>query len=213
MPPTLPSPPSGGPESDIENASARYNDGAPGPGTGFVDELRSTSTRIRTMPLVTRLFSWASALGVVTLVALLYDRLPELLPVTRWSSAPRSLLLALRVPSINLMSLVLIEALSRALLRSSPQADAQGVATALFLTIGMKALIEGAELFLLPTRSPLIPWALVAAVVGGVGVAVARGRRIFLGPARQTIHFDRVEKLVAAFAIASLVALQLAPAF
>lgn len=109
--------------------------------------------------------------GALATVALCYDTLPEQLPVTRWSHAPKTWLLALRVPFINLGTLAGATLLARALRRHDASAATERAISALCLTTALKAATEAAELLALPTTSALTPALLLLVVLAGLGFA------------------------------------------
>ena len=116
--------------------------------------------------VVARIVAWAIALGAVGAVTIGYDSLPDALPVTRWTTAPRTPLIALRVPLINLMTIGLIELLSPGLRRARHFTRSDAVVAILMLTAAAKAGIEAIGILMLPApfswtcyhSSPCSPW-------------------------------------------------------
>jgi hypothetical protein len=130
-----------------------------------------------------RALAWAVALGAVAAVAARYDKLPYELPLTRWTMAAKSPLVALRVPLINVLTLGLVELLSRALRRASETPETRAALVALFLTTAAKSAIEAAGLLLLPRwfAWTLVPLGVV--LIAGLATAVYFGRE-WLRPQR-----------------------------
>ncbi len=128
--------------------------------------------------VMTRVVAWAIATSVVGAVAVGYESLPAMIPVTRWTEAPKSLLIALRVPLINLMSVGMIESLSPSLRRIKDFHRADGVVAVLLLTAAAKAAIEGAGILMLPRSFAwtLIP--LVTVLLAGIASASYIGRQL-----------------------------------
>lgn len=112
------------------------------------------------------------AIGAVCAVMLRYDALPETIPVTRWTSAAKSPLVALRIPLINLLMLGLVEVLLSSLRRTLPIRRAHAVASVLLLTAAAKACIEGVAIVALPTPLDWTVLPLIAVIAAGLGTAV-----------------------------------------
>src|SRR5215217_8507014 len=113
---------------------------------------------------LSRLFAWTAAVGGVGLLAFGYDLLPAEIPLTRWTTVAKTPLLVLRVPLINLLSLILVVILDRALVRahagSSFRDTAMKTLAVLYATVGLKAFCEAFELLMLPAVYPWMPWVL-----------------------------------------------------
>lgn len=156
-----------------------------------------------------RVIAWAVALGAVCAVAIGYNSLPDELPVTRWTTAPKSLFLALRVPLINLLSLGLIEVLSRGLQRLKDFERADSILAALLLTVAAKAGIEAAGILILPIPFtwPLIPLVVVLAV--GLGAAAFFGQDLLRGERWQQMQLTRLETAVAMALVSGIAVLNL----
>lgn len=162
------------------------------------------------MPLVVaRVVAWVIALGAVVAVTIGYDSLPDTLPVTRWTTAPKSLLVALRVPLINLMTIGLIELLSLGLRRAKQFNRSAAVVAVLFLTAAAKAVVEAIGILMLPVSFSwtLIP--LVAVLFVGLGTAAFLGRE-FLHPQRwRELQLTGIETAGVLALISGIVALNL----
>jgi hypothetical protein len=156
-----------------------------------------------------RVIAWAIALGAVCAVAISYDALPAELPVTRWTTAPKSLFLALRVPLINLLSLGLIEVLWRGLRRLKDFERADAILAALSLTVAAKAGIEAAGILMLPVPFTwtLIP--LIVVLAAGLGAAAFFGQDLFRHERWQKLQMTRLETAAAVALVAGIVVLNL----
>ena len=163
------------------------------------------------MTRIVRLCAWVVALAALGLVVMGYEHLHATLPVTRWTTAPRSPLVALRIPAINLLMLVLIDILRRVLARS-PQGDRWiGVLIPLYATGAAKAAIEAGELLAWPAASAWSVVALIGVVAGGLAWAAWRALPLQLTDWRRDLQFTTGEYAGVALAMLAIVALQLAP--
>ena len=163
------------------------------------------------MTRIVRLCAWGVALAALGLVVVGYEHLHATLPVTRWTTAPRSPLVALRIPAINLLMLVLIDILRRVLARS-PQGDRWiGVLIPLYATGAAKAAIEAGELLAWPAASAWSVVALIGVVAGGLAWAAWRALPLQLTDWRRDLQFTTGEYAGVALAMLAIVALQLAP--
>lgn len=162
------------------------------------------------MPLVVaRVVAWVIALGAVVAVTIGYDSLPDTLPVTRWTAAPKSPLVALRVPLINVMSVGLIELLSLGLRRAKRFNRSSAVVIVLFLMAAAKAAIEAVGILLLPISFSWTLMPLVAVLVVGVCTAAYLGSEI-LHPRRwRELQLTRIETAGVLALISGIVALNL----
>lgn len=163
-----------------------------------------------------RLFVWIAAVSGVLVVAMGYAALPAELPVTRWTSAAKTPLLALRVPLINLLSLLCIVLLERPLARSHAagpwRENAMMTLTALFGTLGVKAVLEAFEILRLPAVDAWMPWVLAAVIAGGLSLAAVTGLPLWRGRgARLVEDLTGREKAAALLLFAMILALQFFP--
>jgi hypothetical protein len=153
--------------------------------------------------------AWMVALGAVGAVIIGYDTLPDEIPVTRWSVAPKSLLIVLRVPLINLITIGLIEVLSGALHRAKQFNHADAVMAVLLLTAAAKAGIEAGGILAsnMPPFWTLI--SLVAVLLVGLGTAAFLSRE-FLQPERwRQLQMTRLETIGVVVLVAGFLALNL----
>lgn len=164
------------------------------PDTGVTELQLFDGFQMHATPLVVaRVVAWTIALGAVVAVAIGYDSLPDTLPVTRWTTAPKSPLVALRVPLINVMTIGLIELLSLGLRRAKRFNRSSVVIVVLFLTGAAKAAIEAMGILMLPISFSWTLMPLVAVLVVGLGTAAYLGRE-FLHPGRwRELQLTRME--------------------
>lgn len=181
-------------------------------GGAYSQKRHSSDDVMLRRPLIcAQIITWAVALGAVGAVAVAYDSLPDVLPVTRWINAPKSPLLAVRIPLINVLSVGLIELLTRGLHRSGPAQRADAVAIVLLLTAAAKACIEATGILLLPTPFSWTLAPLSAVLMIGLGTSIWLGRQwLHAGEWRQAT-LTGPESLIAAALVAGIVALQLIP--
>jgi hypothetical protein len=163
------------------------------------------------MTRIVRLCAWGVVLAALCLVVAAYEHLPATLPVTRWTTAPRSPLIALRIPAINLLMLVLIEILRRVLARS-PHGDRWiGVLTPLYAAGAAKAAIEAGALMAWPATSVRSVIALLFVVAGGLAWAARRALPLRATDWRRDLRLTAAEQASIAAVVLAIVALQLAP--
>lgn len=119
-----------------------------------------------------RLVAWSVTLAGVVLLILRYGELPERLPLTRWTTVPKSWPIALRVPGIHLLSVALIEVLSPGVRRLATFTRGQLFTATLLLTASFKAVMTNLEVLLLPADYPtLTVLTLVVATMGLLAAA------------------------------------------
>jgi hypothetical protein len=159
--------------------------------------------------MVIRVLTWVVALGGSAAIVQAYDRLPETLPVTRWTSGPKSPLLAFRVPLINLLSLGLVEVLGRGLSRVREFKHADAVVAVLLLTAAAKSAIEAAGILLLPRPFSWTMPPLVAVLVVGLGAALWLGRELLQAERWRELKLTRFETVAVSVLLAAIVALDL----
>jgi len=125
---------------------------------------------------LTRIFAWAIGIAALALVAMRYEALPGVLPLTRWSSAPKTWLTALRVPGICLLSIGLVEVLC-ASVRRAPDFHRGSLLTAiLMLTAAWKSAAAAISLVLLPARLAWFDALWIVLTYLGLGLALWVGR-------------------------------------
>jgi hypothetical protein len=156
-----------------------------------------------------RVIAWGVAVGSVCAVAIGYDSLPAELPVTRWSTAPKSWSLALRIPLINLLSLGLIEVMSQGLRKVEGFGRVDAIVTALLLTAAAKSAIEAAGILSLPASPAWTFLLLVAVLLVGLATASWLGRELFHRDLWKQMQLTRWETVAAVVLVAGIVALNL----
>ncbi|MGD9723481.1 MAG: hypothetical protein AB7O59_19635 [Pirellulales bacterium] len=137
-----------------------------------------------------RAICWLLGIMSVILVIAGYDSLPAEFPVSRWSTSPKTPLLALRVPLINLASLAIVE-----LLTSNVRRDRQSITRAeryfyvcLLGTVAAKIAIETFEIvYLQHFQSPVFKYGLVGFML--LGLSGAGHFFLRLEPARRKSIF------------------------
>lgn len=149
--------------------------------------------------------AWTAVVLPVLFVALAYDQLPDVLPLTRWSEAPKAWPVVLRVPLINVFTLLALQTLVGALRRAPAELGGDRAGLPLLFAAAVKALIEGLELLTLPDRLSWAPYVLVAVVLVTGGTSAFYGRRFLRGEGRKALSFTPIEKVVAVAAVAGIV--------
>jgi hypothetical protein len=112
-----------------------------------------------------QIIAWVLVTGTVLAIAIQYPQLPAELPVSRWHNLDKSWLIALRIPLLNACSLGLLEILNRSLFRHH-----QITLSFLYMALAIKALMEGIELLLLPTK--IITFIILMFIVVLVGICL-----------------------------------------
>jgi hypothetical protein len=156
-----------------------------------------------------RVLAWIVAVGAVVAMIIAYDTLPAEIPVTRWSVAPKSLLIALRVPLINLMTIGLIEILSAALHRAKRFNQSDAVVATLLLTAAAKAGIEAEEILRADAPSSWTPIPLVAVLVVGLGTAAFLSRDLLQSERWRELKLTWLETIGAVVLVSGMVPLNL----
>jgi hypothetical protein len=144
---------------------------------------------------ISRIAAWMVGVGAVVIVWLAYDSLPEMFPLTRIETVPKSMLIALRVSLINLLIIGLIELLSRSLGRVQGFSGDRLIVSILFLTASVKAGIEAAEILLLPYTSPWTLVALITVVIIGLFSAGLAGRELLSLRRFRDMQFTTIETI------------------
>ena len=140
-----------------------------------------------------RFIAWPLAMASLALVAMRYETLPATLPLTRWSSAPKSWLTALRVPMICLVSLGLVEVLCGSI-RRAPNFDRGHALTAvLLLTASWKAAAAAASLLLLPWHFVWLDTLWIGGTTVGIALALWMGKDLMRGGRLRRLSWSRTE--------------------
>jgi hypothetical protein len=162
----------------------------------------------RTLRLA-RLVTWSVTLGGLLLVIVRYGELPERLPLTRWTTAPKSWLIALRVPGIHVLSVALIEVLSPSVRRVASFTRGQLFTATLLLTAGFKAVMTNLELVLLPAEYPTLTILTLVVAAAGVLAAAFVGRDLLRGGQLRRLAWTKSEGALALGLGVLLLALEL----
>jgi hypothetical protein len=175
---------------------------------GMIDFMLSPAQR-KIVAVVARIAAWAAAAGAVGAVTVCYDSLPPTIPLTRWTSAPKSPLVALRIPLINLMTVGLIELVAPALRRMKQLAAADAAVAILFLTAAAKAGIEATAITMLPAPFAWTVIPLVAVLCVGLGAAGWIGRELLRPQSWRQLHMTRLESAGALALVGGILVLNL----
>lgn|GEM_PF-1977234 len=163
----------------------------------------------RRLLTVTRVISWSLAIGALLAVIFHYGALPNELPVSRWRTSEKTWLLAVRVPLINMLTLLGIEVLGRSLARFEGGSTVFWTAPVLSLTAGTKAAIESAEFLALPQRSQIYLALLIGSITAGIAVALWCSRILLANGNWNKLATTFAERIVLAALAAAYVALNL----
>jgi hypothetical protein len=159
--------------------------------------------------VVARVVAWSIALGAIAAVLIGYNSLPDTIPVSRWTTAPKSPLIALRVPLINLLTTGLLEVLARGIRRAKKFDHSTAIVVVLFLTAAAKSAIEAVGILRLPASDTWSVVALVAVLTGGLGTAAFLGRELLSSTRWKEMRLTRLETACAVALIAGIVVLNL----
>jgi len=162
----------------------------------------------RTLRLA-RLVAWSVTLAGLLLVTMRYGALPERLPLTRWTTAPKSWLIALRVPGIHLLSVALIEVLSPGVRRLAGFTRGQLFTAILLLTASFKAVMTNSALALLPAEYPALTVPTLVVAEAGVLAALFVGRDLLRGGQLRRLAWTKTESALALSLGVLLLALEL----
>jgi hypothetical protein len=158
-----------------------------------------------------RVLAWGAGYGAALLVAYFYPQLPDELPLSRWTVAPKSMFFALRVPIINLAMIGLCEVLTR-ILRRTPdeqQRFAELAGAALLCTAGSKALLGGLAIVRLPDANPANVAVSFVVVATGLSLAVWFARPLLARVGVRGLRSTRLEQVLAALLMLAIVVLNL----
>jgi hypothetical protein len=158
-----------------------------------------------------RALAWFAGYGAAFMVAYSYAALPDELPLSRWSSAPKSLFFALRVPAINLLMIGVIDVLARSASRVPPaeRIAAERAAATLLCTGGIKAWLVAKELLSWPAPHRWLAVAGAVTVTGGLLLATWFARPLWKAQAYRSVRWTRLELGVLAVLVALIVLMNL----
>ena len=162
------------------------------------------------------MFAWTSAVGALVVLAMGYTGLPDQIPLTRWTTGSKTLLLVLRVPIINLLCLVLVHILESALVRAHGHTalrdNAMKVTAILFAMVGFKSFLEAVELLVLPRALPwILPSLLLIIFAGFIGIVWTARRAAMRWNSLWAVEFRGMEKSTAIFCVFAILAFQFIP--
>lgn len=124
------------------------------------------------------MIAWSVGVAAVALVALRYEALPSTLPLTRWSAAPKTWLVALRAPAICVVSLGMVEVLCAAVRRAPDFERGDALTATLLLTAAWKAAMAAVSLLLLPQQLLWLDVLWIGVTIAGMSFAVWIGREL-----------------------------------
>lgn len=145
------------------------------------------------------------------LVAYHYPALPDELPLSRWTVAPKSMFFALRVPLVNLATIGLCELLTRILRRVPPdqQRFAELAGAALLCTAGFKAVLGGLAIVRLPEPNAANTVIAFVVVAAGLSLAVWFARPLLACVGLRGLRSTRLEQVLVAALMATIAVLNL----
>jgi hypothetical protein len=158
-----------------------------------------------------RVLAWGAGYGAALIVAYDYAALPDELPLSRWSVAPKSMFFALRVPLINLAMIGLCDLIARSLKRAPEEQRlaAERTAAALLCTAGLKAWLATKQILSWPDGSRPSAAAAFIVVVLGVCLAAWFARPLLAPTVSPLLRFTRTERMLGASLVAMIVVLNL----
>jgi hypothetical protein len=160
---------------------------------------------------LTRVLAWGAGYGAAFVVAYNYEALPDELPLSRWTVAQKSMFFAVRVPLIHIALIGICELLARGASRVPQQhrETAERAAAALLCTAGVEAWLVAKEILRLPGASPGLTLAQLTLVGVGLSVAGWYARPLFDSGQARTLRWTRVEQVLCALLLATIIALNL----
>lgn len=158
-----------------------------------------------------RVLAWGAGYGAAFIVAYNYAMLPDELPLTRWTVAPKSMFIALRIPLVNLSMIGLCELMARSLSRipGEHRLAAERVAAALLCTAGLKAWLATKEILSLPEANRSSGAASFVVVLVGLLLAAWFARPLLDSGAVRSLRSTRFEQVLGALLIAAIALLNL----
>lgn len=167
------------------------------------------SARAPSLIALARVLAWGAGYGAALIVAYDYQGLPEELPLSRWTAAPKTMFMAVRVPLAHLALIALCELLARCLLRAPAEhrPAAERTAAALLCAAGLKAWLSAKAIISLPDVSPALGAASFAVMAAGVVLGAWFARTLIGSGAARTLRFTRTERALGALLIAALLVL------
>ena len=160
-----------------------------------------------------RLLAWGAGYCAAFVVAYDYAQLPDELPLSRWSTAHKTMALALRVPLAHLAFIGLCELAARCLSRAPAEQRpaAERVGATLLCTAGVKAWLAAKEVINLPEADPTTTLASFLVMVTGCLLAAWFVRPLLGSHLWSSLRATRLEQALAALLVALIAVLNLAP--
>jgi hypothetical protein len=158
-----------------------------------------------------RVLAWGAGYGAILIVAYDYAGLPDELPLSRWTVAPKTMFFALRVPLINLAMIGLSDLLARSLIRvpQEHRPSAERAGAALLCTAGVKAWLASKEILSLPEPNRSSAAAAFIVVVTGLCIAAWFARPLLGQGGIRGLHSTRLEQALGALLIIMIAILNL----
>ena len=151
--------------------------------------------------------AWIAVIGSLLAVIAVYESLPLEFPVSRWSVADKTWLIALRIPLINLLTLAALQSLSCSLLRLANDRAVQLAVAVLQITTGLKAIVESAEIPMLPLRNNATFLIVMMIVIIGLATGLKLLWPIIATDRWKLLYMTRAEQALAWIAVAGIVLL------
>jgi hypothetical protein len=158
-----------------------------------------------------RVLAWGAGYGSALIVAYDYAGLPDELPLSRWTVAPKTMFFALRIPLINLAMIGLCDLLARSLSRVPDEHRLAGerAGAALLCTAGVKAWLASKEILSLPEANRSSAAAAFIVVVVGLSIAAWFARPLLGQGGARALRSTRLEQVLGAFLLIMIAILNL----
>ena len=173
--------------------------------------LGSRSRRAPSLLAAVRVLAWGAGYGAAFVVAYDYAGLPDVLPLSRWTSAPKSMFFAVRVPLIHLAGIGLCELVARCASRvpAEHRLAAERAAAALLSTAGVKAWLAAKDIVGLPEPDPANRVAAFVVVVAGLLLTAWYARPLLDAQGVRALRSTRLERVLGMCLVALIVLLNL----
>lgn len=160
-----------------------------------------------------RLLAWGAGYCAAFVVAYDYARLPDELPLSRWSDAHKTMFLALRLPLAHLAFIGVCELAARYLRRAPAEhrPAAERVGATLLCTAGVKAWLAAKALVSLPEADPRVTQASFLVMVTGCLLGAWFVRPLLDAGVWSSLRATPVERALGALLIGVIVLLNVAP--
>jgi hypothetical protein len=157
-----------------------------------------------------RVLAWGAGYGAAFVVAYDYAALPDGLQLSSWSATSKSIIVALRVPLINLAMIGLCDLIARSLSRAPAEhrVAAERTAATLLVTAGLKAWLATRDL-LASHGEPGASGAGLLVVVLGLSLTAWFARPLLAAGVTPLLQATRIERAVGASLVAMIILLNL----